>query len=79
MSPTIDLSIFLYDPEAQKAELYDFLDTLKTKRIEITEIIPNNIWRVKVDFRYKREWRLFCEKFWGKKYFNEHISRKKSY
>lgn len=78
MSPIIDLSIFLYDPEIQKAEMYEFLDTLKTNHIEITQIIPDNIWRVKVDFKYKREWKIFCEKFWGEKYFNEHINRRKS-
>jgi len=77
MSPTIDLPIFLYDPKIQKAEIHEFLDTLETKRIEITQIIPDNIWRVKVDFRYKREWKIFCEKFWGEKYFNEHIDRKR--
>jgi len=78
MSPVIDLPIFLYDPKIQKAEIYKFLDTLETNRIEITEIIPDNIWRVKVDFKYKREWKIFCKAFWGEKFFNEHISRKKS-
>lgn len=77
MSPTIDLPIFLYDPEIQKAEIYEFLDTLETKRIEITQIISNNIWRVKVDFKYKKEWKIFCEKFWGEKYFNEHIEKRR--
>jgi len=77
MSPTIDLPIFLYDPEIQKAEIYKFLDTLETKRIEITQIIPDNIWRIKVDFRYKREWKIFCTEFWGEKYFNDYIDRKK--
>lgn len=78
MSPKIDSPIFLYDPEVQKAEIYKFLGALETSCIEITEIIPNNIWRVKVNFKYKREWKIFCEKFWGEKYFNEHINRKKS-
>jgi len=78
MSPKIDLPIFLYDPKIQKAEIYEFLDTLEAGDVEITQIIPDNIWRVKVNFKYKREWRIFCEKFWGEKYFNEHISRKKS-
>jgi len=77
MSPIIDLPIFLYDPKIQKAEIYKFLDTLETGHIEITQIIPNNIWRIKVDFKYKREWKIFCKKFWGEKYFNEHLSRKK--
>lgn len=78
MSPTIDSPIFLYDPEIQKAEIYEFLDTLKTKHIEITEIIPNNIWRIKVDFKYKREWRIFCQKFWGEKYFNEYLRKREN-
>jgi len=78
MSPIIDLPIFLYDPKIQKAEIHEFLDTLETSRIEITQIIPDNIWRVKVNFKYKREWKIFCEKFWGEKYFNEHINRKRS-
>jgi len=78
MSPVIDLPIFLYSPKIQRAEIYRFLDTLETSRIEITQIIPDNIWRIKVDFRYKREWKIFCEKFWGEKYFNEHIDKKKS-
>ena len=78
MSPIIDLPIFLYNPKIQKAEIHEFLDTLETNRIEITKIVPNNIWRVKVSFKYRREWKIFCEKFWGKKYFNEYISRKKS-
>ena len=78
MSPTIDLPIFLYNPKIQKAEIHELLDTLETNRVEITQIIPDNIWRVKVDFRYKREWKIFCEKFWGEKYFNEYINRKKS-
>ena len=78
MSPTIDVSIYLGNPKIQKAEICEFLDTLTVNGVEITEIIPNNIWRVKVSFKYKREWKLFCEKFWGEKYFNEHISRKKS-
>jgi len=77
MSPIIDLPIFLYDPEIQKAEIYKFLDVLETRRIEITQIIPDNIWRIKVDFKYKREWKIFCEKFWGKKYFNEHIEKRR--
>lgn len=79
MSPTIDLPIFLYDIKVQKAEIYEFLDTLTTSRIEITQIVPNNIWRVKVDFKYRREWRIFCEKFWGEKYFNEHIKKQREY
>lgn len=77
MSPTIDSPIFLCDPKVQKAEIYKFLDTLETNCIEITQIIPNNIWRIKVDFKYKREWKLFCEKFWGEKYFNDHIKKQR--
>jgi len=77
MSPIIDLPIYLYNIKVQKAEIYEFLDTLETSDVEITEIIPNNIWRVKVSFKYRREWKIFCEKFWGEKYFNEHLSRKK--
>ena len=77
MSPKVDLPIFLYDPEIQKAEMYEFLDTLETSRIEITQIIPDNIWRIKADFKYKREWKIFCEKFWGKKYFNECIGKRR--
>jgi len=77
MSSTIDSPIFLYDPEVQKAEIYKFLDTLEISDIEITQIIPNNIWRIKVDFKYKREWKIFCIRFWGEKYFNEHLNRKK--
>jgi hypothetical protein len=76
MSPIIDLPIFLYDPEIQKAEIYKFLDTLETSRIEITEIIPDSIWRVKVNFKYKREWKIFCCQFWGNDYFEKHINKK---
>ena len=78
MSPIIDLPIFLHSPKIQKAGLYEFLGTLSVSDIEITEIIPDNIWRVKVNFKYKREWKIFCKAFWGEKYFNEHINRKKS-
>ena len=79
MSPTIDLPIFLHSPKTQKAKIYKFLGALETSGVEITQIIPDNIWRVKVNFKYKREWKIFCEKFWGEKYFNEYINRKKSY
>lgn len=77
MSPKIDVSIFLYDPKAQKAEMRKFLRDLTVSGVEISEIIPSNIWRVQVDFKYKREWKLFCEKYWGKKYFDEHINKRK--
>lgn len=78
MSPTIDLPIFLYDPKIQKVEIYEFLGALETDRIEITQIIPDNIWRIRVDFKYVREWRIFCMEFWGEKYFNEHINKRKA-
>lgn len=78
MSPKIDAPIFASNIRVQKAEIHKFLNTLNVSGVEITQIIPKNIWRVKVNFKYRKEWKLFCEKFWGKKYFNEHINKRKT-
>lgn len=75
MSPLIDLP--LYMEESRYKEMCKFIKTMSTCSIDIEVIIPKNIYRVIVDFKYKREWKLFCEKYWGRNYFNEYIKEKK--
>jgi len=78
MSPKIDLPTYFANPEADCQEMADFLNTLKIKKQNFELIIPEiskNIYRITVDFKRKKEWELFCFRYWGKEYFNRYIKR----
>jgi len=77
MSPKIDLPIYFGSPIVQCQEMKKFVKTLTVHNMDIKVLIPKNIYQITIDFRYKKEWKVFCEKFWGEKYFNEYISRKR--
>lgn len=74
MSPLIDLP--LYMEKSRYKEMHKFIETICTRSVDIEIIIPK-IYRITIDFKYKREWKLFCEKYWGKDYFNEYLKEKK--
>jgi len=78
MSPIVKLPIYFYDPKIQRAEMREFLSTFNVSSVEIEVLIPKNIYLVTVDFRYRKEWKLFCEKFWGEKYFYEYLKKPKN-
>ena len=75
MSPLIDLPIYL----SNLTEIRGFLEDLEIQYTNFELIIPSvskDIWRVTVDFKYRKQLRIFVEKFWGKDYFEKYIDKK---
>ncbi len=77
MSPIIKLPIYFGNPKLQIAKMYEFLGSLNVGDAEIEVLVPRNIYLVTIDFKYRKQWKLFCEKFWGEGYFNEFIKERK--
>ncbi len=78
MSPIVKLPIYFYDPKSQIVEMRKFLSELNVSDVEIEVLIPSNIYLITIDFKYRKEWKLFCEKFWGERHFNEYINNRKT-